>query len=70
MPGGRQDETTMIQTVGTPTLFVVLWSTGFVGLGLPHAGPLTFLSLRYALAVELLVLVSLASRAPLGSAKG
>jgi drug/metabolite transporter (DMT)-like permease len=31
-------------------LFVVLWSTGFIGakLGLPHAEPLTFLLWRYA----------------------
>ncbi|MBB4642859.1 DMT family transporter [Rhizorhapis suberifaciens] len=58
--------TSLIQSVGTPALFVVLWSTGFIGarLGLPHAGPLTFLSMRYALAAGLLVLVSLASRAP------
>jgi drug/metabolite transporter (DMT)-like permease len=45
---------------------VVLWSTGFIGakLGLPHAGPLTFLALRYGLAAGLLVLVALAVRAP------
>ena len=55
-----------VQTVGIPALFVVLWSTGFIGarLGLPHAEPLTFLSLRYVLAAGLLVLVSVASRAP------
>lgn len=55
-----------VQTVGVPALFVVLWSTGFIGarLGLPHAEPLTFLSLRYVLAAGLLVLVSVASRAP------
>ena len=55
-----------IQTVGVPALFVVLWSTGFIGarLGLPDAEPLTFLSLRYTLAAGLLVLVSVASRAP------
>lgn len=37
-------------------LFVVLWSTGFIGakLGLPHAGPLTFLTLRFALVVALI----------------
>lgn len=56
----------LIHDVGTPALFVLLWSTGFIGarLGLPHAGPLTFLSLRYGLAAGLLVLISLASRAP------
>jgi hypothetical protein len=33
-----------LSNVGIPALFVVLWSTGFIGarLGLPHAGPLTF----------------------------
>ncbi|HSO07529.1 MAG TPA: EamA/RhaT family transporter, partial [Pelomicrobium sp.] len=34
-----------------PALFVLLWSTGFIGakLGLPYAEPLTFLILRFAL---------------------
>jgi drug/metabolite transporter (DMT)-like permease len=54
------------QEAAVPALFVVLWSTGFIGarLGLPHAGPLTFLALRYGLAAGLLVLVALATRAP------
>lgn len=32
-------------------VFVLLWSTGFIGakLGLPHAGPMTFLALRFTL---------------------
>lgn len=66
MAHDTRGDTSLIQGVGTPALFVVLWSTGFIGarLGLPHAGPLTFLSLRYALVAGLLVLVSLASRAP------
>jgi drug/metabolite transporter (DMT)-like permease len=36
-----------------PWLFVLIWSTGFVvaRLGMPHAPPLSFLSLRYALSV-------------------
>jgi drug/metabolite transporter (DMT)-like permease len=56
----------LIQEVGVPALFVVLWSTGFLGarLGLPHAGPLTFLALRFGLAAGLLALVALATRAP------
>ena len=56
----------LLQQVGIPALFVVLWSTGFIGarLGLPHAGPLTFLALRYSLVAGLLVLVALAFRAP------
>lgn len=56
----------LLQGVGVPALFVVLWSSGFIGarLGLPHAGPLTFLALRFGLAAGLLVLVALATRAP------
>ena len=66
MTHDQRGSTYLIQTAGTPALFVILWSTGFIGarLGLPHAGPLTFLSLRYALAAGLLLLVSLAVRAP------
>jgi drug/metabolite transporter (DMT)-like permease len=56
----------LLQEVGVPALFVVLWSTGFIGakLGLPYAGPLTFLTLRYGLAAALLTLLALATRAP------
>jgi drug/metabolite transporter (DMT)-like permease len=70
MPGVKGDsprhDTTWMHAVGTPALFVVLWSTGFLGasLGLPHAGPLTFLALRFGLAAGLLVLIALATRAP------
>ena len=58
--------TAVLREAGVPALFVVLWSTGFIGakLGLPHAGPLTFLALRFGLAAGLLVLVALATRAP------
>lgn len=56
----------LLQEVGVPALFVVLWSMGFIGarLGLPHAGPLTFLALRFGIAAGLLVLVALVTRAP------
>ncbi|HEX2940900.1 MAG TPA: DMT family transporter [Rhodopila sp.] len=56
----------LLQDVGIPALFVVLWSTGFLGarMGLPHAGPLTFLTLRYILAATLLLLAALVTRAP------
>ncbi len=49
-----------------PGLFIVLWSTGFIGarLGLPYAEPFTFLSLRLALASALLLVVALIMRAP------
>lgn len=47
-------------------LFVVLWGTGFIGakLGLPHAEPLIFLALRFAVAAGLLALLALATAAP------
>ena len=36
-----------------PAMFVLIWSTGFVvaRFGMPHAGPLSFLTVRYALSV-------------------
>ena len=39
-----------------PGVFVLLWSTGFIGakFGLPHAEPLTFLLIRFALVVAIL----------------
>ena len=45
----------------TPLLFVLLWSTGFVGAGLamPHAEPFTFLTLRFASVVPLMALLAL-----------
>lgn len=50
----------------TPLLFVALWSTGFIGakFGLPDAGPLTFLSLRYAIVLVLMGALAWATRAP------
>jgi len=49
-----------------PLLFVVLWSTGFIGarLGLPHSEPLTFLLWRYLAVLVLMLAVALATRAP------
>jgi drug/metabolite transporter (DMT)-like permease len=40
-----------------PIVFVLLWSTGFIGakLGLPYAGPLTFLLLRFVVVAVLMV---------------
>jgi drug/metabolite transporter (DMT)-like permease len=47
-----------------PAVFVVLWSTGFIGgkYGLPYAEPFTYLSLRMLLAVVLLGVIILATR--------
>src|SRR6185295_6433006 len=49
-----------------PLLFVVLWSTGFIGarLGLPHVEPLTFLLIRFIAVLVLMSAIALASRAP------
>lgn len=49
-----------------PLVFVLLWSTGFIGarLGLPHSEPLTFLLIRYIAVMGCLTLVSVATRAP------
>jgi drug/metabolite transporter (DMT)-like permease len=49
-----------------PLLFVLLWSTGFIGakLGLPHAEPLTFLLIRYLAVITLMSGVALLMRAP------
>ncbi len=49
-----------------PLLFVLLWSTGFIGAkyGLPFSEPLTFLSIRYALVIALMGAVAVIARAP------
>lgn len=49
---------------GVPVLFVVLWSSGFVGakLGLPYAEPLTFLSLRFACVLVIMLPFALMAR--------
>ena len=50
----------------TPLLFVLLWSTGFIGAkyGMPYAEPLTFLVSRYVLVIVLMSVLALAMRAP------
>ncbi|KAA3629371.1 MAG: DMT family transporter [Proteobacteria bacterium] len=49
-----------------PPLFVLLWSSGFIGAkyGLPYAEPFTFLLIRFALVTAILLVVALAMRAP------
>jgi drug/metabolite transporter (DMT)-like permease len=48
-----------------PFVFVVLWSTGFIGarLGLPHIQPLTFLLIRYLAVLACMLPIALISRA-------
>ncbi len=54
MPEPALDRLTMR---AAPLLFVVLWSSGFIGAkyGLPYAEPLTFLTIRMIVTVTLLV---------------
>ena len=49
-----------------PPLFVLLWSSAFVGakLGLPHAEPLTFLFVRFALVTLAFAAIAVCLRAP------
>lgn len=49
-----------------PLLFVILWSTGFIGakFGLPHADALAFLSVRYILVIVLMTGLALLMKAP------
>jgi drug/metabolite transporter (DMT)-like permease len=55
-----------------PGLFVLLWATGFIGakLGLPYAGPLTFLALRMVGAVLLLGAITLRTQPKLPDRTG
>jgi drug/metabolite transporter (DMT)-like permease len=54
-----------LPAAAVPALFVLLWSTGFIGarLGLPHAEPLTFLCLRYGAVVAVMLPLALVLRA-------
>jgi len=49
----------------TPLAFVLIWSTGFIvaRYGMPHAGPFSFLALRFVLSVLAFVLWIAAARA-------
>lgn len=49
-----------------PALFVLLWSTGFIGAkyGLPYAEPFTFLSLRFAITCVVLAVIAAIIRPP------
>jgi drug/metabolite transporter (DMT)-like permease len=53
-------------------VFVLLWSSGFIGskLGVPFAEPFTFMSLRFAIVLLVLTPVALLTRAPWPDGKG
>lgn len=62
-PGDRRGDPWI---AAMPALFVLLWSTGFIGakLGLPHAEPATFLLLRFLVVIAVLVVAALIAGAP------
>lgn len=53
-----QRSSLLIQTM--PAVFVVLWSTGFIGarLGLPYAEPMTLLSTRFFIVAVILIVAA------------
>lgn len=65
MTSQTSDRLQSIAVAAAPAVFVLFWSTGFIGakFGLPHAEPLTFLTLRFALVCPLLALVAFAMSA-------
>jgi drug/metabolite transporter (DMT)-like permease len=56
---------TQLSVASAPILFVLLWSTGFIGAryGVPYIEPLTFLGVRMAAVVPVLIVVALVLRA-------
>ena len=68
MSTGRTDQRTRqeLALLAAPGVFVLLWSTGFVGAkyGLPYAPPFTFLAVRLLLASALLAVLAVVLRAP------
>jgi drug/metabolite transporter (DMT)-like permease len=52
--------------VAAPWVFVLLWSTGFIGarFGLPYIEPFTFLLIRFLIATALLAAIVVVLRAP------
>jgi len=65
---------TRLAIAAAPILFVLLWSTGFIGarFGLPYIEPLTFLAVRMVFVVLVMTAIALITRArwPRGSEIG
>ncbi|MGA0344314.1 MAG: DMT family transporter [Arenicellales bacterium] len=61
----RRSRAQIMLLSSAPGLFVVLWSTGFIGakLGLPYAEPATFLAMRFALVSVILGVIALLAHA-------
>lgn len=65
-PPPSRGSLTDIAVFAAPGVFLVLWSSGFVGskLGMPYAEPLTFLSIRVGAVVVLLGAIVAVTRPP------
>jgi len=57
---------TRLAIASAPMLFVLLWSTGFIGarFGLPYIEPMTFLAVRMVFVVAIMIVIALVARAP------
>ncbi|HSP31921.1 MAG TPA: EamA family transporter, partial [Halomonas sp.] len=65
----KQLDTNKLPSIGLsamPVVFVLLWSTGFIGakFGLPYAEPFTFLFIRFVLTLLLLIPLVIVMRIP------
>src|SRR6185312_1775841 len=56
---------TRIAIAAAPLLFVLLWSTGFIGAryGLPYIEPMTFLAVRMAFVVGVMAMIAVVAGA-------
>jgi drug/metabolite transporter (DMT)-like permease len=65
-PRSLHNSLTDFAVFAAPGVFLVLWSSGFVGskLGMPYAEPMTFLTIRMAAVVALLGVIVIATRPP------
>jgi drug/metabolite transporter (DMT)-like permease len=56
---------TRLAIAAAPLIFVLLWSTGFIGAryGMPYVEPMTFLGLRMLMVVALMALIAVCARA-------
>jgi drug/metabolite transporter (DMT)-like permease len=63
-PRSPQNSLTDVAVFSAPGVFLVLWSSGFIGskLGMPYAEPMTFLTIRMAAVVVLLGALVLITR--------
>src|SRR5215467_8679689 len=62
----RRREFITLAVAVAPILFVLLWSTGFIGAryGLPYIEPLTFLAIRLGFAAIIMAAIALFAGAP------